>query len=86
MTPDMVNGTFELIGALILGINCVKLYKDKQVKGVSLIPVTFFTCWGVWNLYFYMSLDAWFSFFGSIAIALSNSVWAIMALYYRWVK
>ena len=66
MSPDAVNGMFELLGAVFLVANCVRLYRDKQIKGVSPLPIVFFTVWGLWNLYFYPSVGAMWSFWGGI--------------------
>jgi hypothetical protein len=51
--PDFINGLFEFVGGLLIAFSCVRLYKDKAVKGVSLWPVVFFNSWGFWNLAFY---------------------------------
>ena len=79
---DFVNGIFELGGGILLIQNCRTLYRDKIVKGVS-VPVTaFFAAWGVWNLYYYPSLDQWASFAGGLVIVSANIVWVVMAVYY----
>jgi uncharacterized membrane protein YfcA len=82
MTPDMINGAFEFFGGLFLLRNCWLLYRDKQVKGVSIAATTFFTVWGTWNIFFYIHLDQWVSFVGAVLIAVSNSLWIALALYY----
>lgn len=85
MTPlqDYVNGVFELVGGFILLLNCYRLYVDKQIKGVSVSVVAFFTLWGYWNLYYYPSLNQWCSFFGGVLIVIANTLWVSMAIYYR---
>lgn len=82
MTPDAINACFEGLGGLLLWINVYRLYKDKQVSGISLWPTAFFTMWGVWNLYFYPAVNAWYSFFGGLSIVLANLVWWLQMLYY----
>ena len=79
---DAVNGTYELSGGIFLIQNCVRLYKDKEVKGISILSAAFFTSWGYWNLYYYPSLNQWVSFFGGLLIVISNTWWVIMAMYY----
>lgn len=81
--PDLINGTYELCGGFFLLANCFKLIKDKEVKGISIISILFFTSWGYWNLYYYPSLNQWFSFAGGILIVTANTWWVIMAIYYR---
>lgn len=83
MKPDHINGLFELIGGTLLILNCRRMYVDKEVKGVSIIPCVFFTSWGYWNLFFYPALNAWWSFYGAILVAITNSMWLGMVWYYR---
>ena len=82
MSPDLVNGCFEMIGASLLVLNVKALYKDKAVAGVRVAPTAFFALWGWWNLYYYPSLGQWFSFAGGVAIVSVNCVWVVMAIHY----
>lgn len=86
MTFDVINGTFEFIGAIMLTINCYRLHKDRVLKGAHWLPVTFFTAWGLWNLVYYPSLDQWFSFAGGCAIVTVNLVWLMQAWYWSSVN
>jgi hypothetical protein len=79
---DAINGLYELIGGLCLLQNCFRLYKDKQVKGVTLHAAAFFATWSWWNLWYYPSLNQWLSFSGAILIAVTNAIWVVMAIYY----
>jgi hypothetical protein len=83
MWQDQLNGMFELMGGLFILLSCIKLYKDKKVKGVSYIHVTYFTLWGYWNIHYYPHLGQWMSFAGSLAVTLVNTIWLAMMLYYR---
>ena len=82
MNPDLINGLFECIGALVLTMNVRQLLKDKVLHGVHILPTIFYTCWGLWNLYYYPALDQWFSFFGGLAIVIVNAVWVVLAIKY----
>ncbi len=79
---DVVNGIFEVIGGVLLVINCRSLFRDKTLKGVSVWPAVFFTAWGYWNLYYYPSLGQWVSFWGGIVIVSVNTVWIGMVVWY----
>jgi len=81
-TPDIFNGLFEFIGGCFLCLNLKNLYRDKEVKGVSWLPVVFMSSWGVWNLYYYPSLNQWWSFWGGLWIVSVNTIWLGMIYYY----
>ena len=81
---DLANGSFEMIGAVMLGRNVWQLCKDKIVRGVHWWATAFFASWGVWNLGYYPSLDQWFSFSGGVAIVAINTVWLVQMFYYNW--
>lgn len=80
--PDLINGSFETLGGLFLLHNCFRLYKDKEVKGITLSACAFFTSWGYWNLWYYPHLNQWFSFTGGLLIVAANTWWIVMAIYY----
>lgn len=79
---DLINGLFEASGGILLTINCLRLYRDKHIAGVSVVPTAFFMCWGYWNLYFYPSYNAWLSFAGGLLVTLANTVWVGQMIYY----
>lgn len=83
MNPDLINGLFESIAGVMILNHCRVLYRDKQAKGVSAISVTFFFCWGVWNLYYYPALDQPLSFYGGLLVVIANALWAALMLHYR---
>jgi len=60
----------------------LKLVHDKQVKGVSWVHASFFSVWGIWNLYYYPSLGQWNSFLGGIGIVTVNTIWVGLMIYY----
>lgn len=80
--PDGINGTYELCGGLFLYANCYRLFKDKEIKGVSILSTAFFCSWGYWNLYYYPSLSQWLSFCGGLMIVSANTLWVALAIYY----
>ena len=80
---DVINSVFILGGSVVLFINVYKLYQDKSVKGVSLIPAVFFGAWGFWNIYWFHHLQQPMSFYGSFLMLAANLWWTGLALYYR---
>lgn len=82
MTPDMINGLFELIGGLFILDHCRVLYRDKQVRGASWRATAFFFAWGLWNLFYYPNLQQMWSFAGGVVIVAANCLWVAMMLFY----
>jgi hypothetical protein len=80
--PDLINGVFEALGSVATWMNVTRLYRDKQVMGVNWELSLFWTNWSMWNIYYYPHLHQWFSFGGGISIAVANTVWAGLAMYY----
>jgi len=86
MYQDWMNGGFELIGAYFTWMNAYVLYKEKEIKGVYWQTWLFFTVWGLWNLYYYPSLDQWVSFAAGIVLVSGNVVWVYMAVKLHFAK
>jgi len=83
MSNDLINSLFEFGASAFLIINIRILLKDKKLMGVSWVPTAFFTIWGVWNLYYYPSLNQISSFIGGLAIFSINVIWLFLVFYYK---
>ena len=79
---DAVNGLLELAGGFFILLSVRKVLHDRMVRGVSWLHVSFFAVWGVWNLYYYPSLDQWFSFAGGVFLVVTNTLWVWLLVYY----
>lgn len=82
MNNDQINSLFELIGSVFLILNIKRIKKDKQVRGVSYVPIAFYTLWGLWNLYYYPSLEQWYSVSAGALLTTINVWW--LSLYYKY--
>jgi len=80
---DTINALFESGGAVLLWLNVRRLLRDKCLRGVSLVPVLWYTSWGAWNLVYYYGLGQLYSWAAGIGVFLANAVWVGLALYYR---
>jgi len=81
---DWGNAFFEGVGSILTWLNVRALRRDKVVKGVQWQVTVFWTCWGVFNLFFYPALGLWLSFWGGVSIVAANAVWVWMVVYYMW--
>ena len=80
---DIINALFEFFGGCFLWWNVRQLYHDKQIKGVSIVSIVFFALWGGFNLWFYPSVGAHWSFIAGLNIVAANVVWICQILYYK---
>lgn len=80
--PDIINGAFEFAGAMAGFWNVVVICRQKQVRGFAPLAYIYFTLWGAWNIYYYPHLNQWFSLAGTIAITISNGLFAGLAIYF----
>ena len=78
--PDLINGGFELLGAVFTWRNYLQLRRDRRVAGVYWPTTAFFAAWGLWNLVYYPALAQWASFIGGIALVAGNVAWVVLAL------
>ena len=80
---DYINGSFELVGALVCSTNITRIRRDKVVEGFNPSTQAFFASWGLWNLLYYPSLDQWASFWGGVALVGVNVTWLLHVWYYK---
>ena len=82
ITPDHLNGCFETTGAIVTWFNVKRLLHDKMLMGIYWPTQAFFSSWGIFNLWYYSSLNQPFSFWGGLVLALGNITWVVLAIYY----
>jgi hypothetical protein len=83
LSKDAINGSFELAAGFFVLNHCRVLHAHKQVRGVSLSSVAFFTLWGVWNTYYYPALNQPISFYGGVFVVAANAFYLGMMWRYR---
>lgn len=86
MTPDRINAAFELAAAVILWLNVHRLWKDRELRGVSVLPTCLYFVWCLWNLYYYAHLGQWASWYAGFGVGLANLAWVVLALWFRRVR
>ena len=82
ITPDLINSVLVLVAGGFILISVKKLYKDKIVKGVSWAHVGFFSLYGFWHIYFFSSLEQWWSVAGGSLTTFTNTIWLLQLIYY----
>lgn len=82
MWADKVNGTFVTLAGFFIVLHCIRLIRDKKVRGVSVTSTCFFTLVGLWNLYFYPHINHFYSFFCGIWVVSANCLRVSLMIYY----
>ena len=82
MSPDSINACFELIGAVFTSMNTLRVLRDRGYAGVFVPAIVFFFSWGLWNLVFYPSVGAMWSFRAGLFLFMANLSWVGSLLYY----
>jgi hypothetical protein len=83
-TLDFINSFgFELVSCIFLSLNIIALYRDKVVKGLSLLSAGFYATWACWNVFYYFHLDQPASFWVAIPVAVLTTWWIVLAWWYR---
>lgn len=83
LKPDRINSIFEVVGGVFVLLNVLQVLKDRQVHGVSITAVGFFTVWGFWNLIYYRKLGQCWSWWGSASVTIVNTIWLSLLIYWR---
>lgn len=85
MWQDNINGMFEFCSGFFILLHCVKMFRDKKIRGVSFLAAVYFTTWSYWNLHYYPHLRQWWSFGGGVFTTVAHTIWLLMIVYY-WRK
>ena len=83
MSKDLINFSIQIIYNICIWFNVYKIFKDKEVKGVSLLVSLFFGLAPLWAMYYFFKLGQPLSVISSFLMCLGNLVWLIFACYYR---
>jgi hypothetical protein len=82
-TNDWINAAFETVAGFMVFLSVYRTWKEKEFRGVSPVAVGFFTAWGIWYLYYSITLDQWRSFYGGISSVIANLMWLYLMYKYR---
>jgi hypothetical protein len=83
MTLDHINAVFEGGSVLFIASNVRRLYVDKKLSGVNILPTIWFSVWGFWNLFYYFGLSQWFSWAMGSLVFCANTTWVFLAVIYK---
>jgi len=80
---DLINSFgFELASCLFLSLNIYSLYRDRIVKGMSMLSMAFYNSWAIWNVFYYYSINQSWSYYIGVAVAILTTWWTVVAIWY----
>jgi hypothetical protein len=79
---DKINAVAEVIACIVLLPSIMRAWRMKVVQGVHWLTPAFFWSYGIWNLFYYHSLEQWWSGMAGILLATQNTVWLLMVILY----
>jgi hypothetical protein len=82
MKMDLINALFELGGTFMMLPSLERVYRTKIVQGVHWLTPLFFWLWGLWNIFYYPSLDQGLSFIAGCLLFVTNTAWLYLILRY----
>jgi len=80
---DIINSIFQFLVSFFILINCIKLFKDKKIYGVSFSTLIFLVIFSIWNLYYFFSLNQKISFYAGLFCFMMNLTYLILGIYYK---
>jgi hypothetical protein len=86
LNTDTINAIIEVFAIITMSLNVRRVYRDKDVKGVSIYASLFGWINVVWFSYFCYALHQPFSFVLSGVYALLNLIWLIFFAYYKFIS
>lgn len=68
--------------ALVCFLNVRRLWIDKTVKGVSLIPTLVFITTNLFEVAYFGLAHDWLPVMGALAMLIANVAWLVLAVFY----
>ncbi len=84
LLSDITMGLIQVISAGFLSKSVWMLYQAKIVRGVSAVTVAFWVAWGLWDLYYFPSLNQWWAFSGGVIVTLMNALYVGLIVRYNY--
>ncbi len=83
MSPDLGMAVLLAVMGGMNGWNCITLFRDKRVAGISPITMLFRGGANAYQAYFLLTLGQWLSFSIAVPATALSLAWVAQAYYYR---
>ena len=79
---DMIHALFGLVCAFFTLLNVHRLYKDKKVRGVSMLFMVYLCSFNVWNIFYLFYLGQTLAWISGVLVLAANIIWFSQMIYY----
>ncbi len=80
---DLVTGLLETTAGVFQFLNCARLHRDREIKGVFWHLTFFYTAWSFWDVWYFAHLRQWCAWAGTFVILSASLLWLTLAIRYR---
>jgi uncharacterized protein with PQ loop repeat len=80
---EFITAAFATVSGFMLLLNLRQAIRDKDVKGVSLITLWFFTCYAIWMTYYFWTLSEYWVVVPAIVNMMANIAYLSVATKYK---
>ena len=81
MNNDIVMATFQVGACFFLILSILTIFRDRDLKGVSVWMIGFFTLWTVYGSWNWYHLDQFWSFATSVTMGILYAIWLSLAIF-----
>lgn len=82
ISAEQVLTVFFIACSAICWLNVRALYRDKTVKGVSIVPTCVFIATNIYEAWYFHHIHQFWAVFGSLSMLVVNLLWIILFLWY----
>ena len=77
---DYIMAAFQLGACFFLCLSIGAVFRDRQLKGVSVWMIAFFTVWTIFGTYNWYALEQFWSYVTSVLMGILYCIWLSLAI------
>ena len=80
---EQTTAVFASISGMMLFLNIHQAVKDRDIRGVSLVTLWFFTTYAAWMVFYFWYLDQTWVIIPAVINFIANAGYLILAIIYK---
>ena len=86
MNNDLIMAAFQVGSCLFLLLSIFTIFRDRELKGVSVWMIAYFTLWTMYGIFTWYALDQFWSYLTSIMMSILYVIWLALAIFVKTVN